>query len=516
MKRFAASILVFLFFQVHHLFAQSVGINDDASLPNPTAILDIKVAGAQKKGVLMPRMTSSERLAIINPAKGLIVYDSSVNGYWFHNGNSWQQLSTGTQNPWLSNGANIYNRNIGNVGIGTLSPKAKLNVGGNQAVLFGESLSGLGVKAFWMPYRAAFRAGSVAGGWFSDPPFVWDTVNIGFGSFASGGDPMAKGNFSAAFGSATFATGVNSFVTGIASSAKGDHSFASGYFSVASGEASFAANESSAAGDRSASFNQGGATGALSFAAGRGTEARAANSFVLGENNDPILAAPEALENTSSSPIFIIGNGKIWEEKRNALVVLKSGKTGIGLNPGNDSTNDATLQVKQIGPSAALELAAPTGSNNWSFKVASSMSLYFKNSLRGTFNSTTGVYTNISDERLKKDIESLSPVLEKVMTLKTYSYHLLDNQDGAERSYGLMAQQVQKVFPDLVSPIEDNAGHQYLGLNYQGLNVVAVKAIQEQQAIIAKLQDKLRLQQEIIAAQELRLQRIERMLRSDD
>jgi hypothetical protein len=41
--------------------------------PNPSAKLDIT---ANDKGVLIPRLTSAQRLSIVNPATGLLVYDT--------------------------------------------------------------------------------------------------------------------------------------------------------------------------------------------------------------------------------------------------------------------------------------------------------------------------------------------------------------------------------------------------------------------------------------------------------
>ena len=48
-----------------------VGINTDNSQPDPSAGLDVKF---DDKGVLIPRMTLSERDAIVNPAEGLMIY----------------------------------------------------------------------------------------------------------------------------------------------------------------------------------------------------------------------------------------------------------------------------------------------------------------------------------------------------------------------------------------------------------------------------------------------------------
>src|SRR5204863_9480700 len=111
----------------------------------------------------------------------------------------------------------------------------------------------------------------------------------------------------------------------------------------------------------------------------------------------------------------------------------------------------------------------------------SNMTLSYNNLLRGTFNSTTGIYTPVSDKRLKKDINSLAPVLENVMQLKTYTYHLLDNMESDPLSYGLMAQEVQDIFPDAVSTVDGNDGKSYFTLNYNNFSVIAIKAIQEQQ-----------------------------------
>lgn len=44
--------------------------------PDPSAVVDIKVAD---KGVLLPRMTTAQKLAIASPAHSLLVYDTELN-----------------------------------------------------------------------------------------------------------------------------------------------------------------------------------------------------------------------------------------------------------------------------------------------------------------------------------------------------------------------------------------------------------------------------------------------------
>ncbi len=77
-----------------------VGISSTGASPDPSSMLDVK---SSSKGVLIPRMTTSAKTAIISPAKGLLVYDSSLNNFWFHNGNSWNELIS--ERFWLRNPA---------------------------------------------------------------------------------------------------------------------------------------------------------------------------------------------------------------------------------------------------------------------------------------------------------------------------------------------------------------------------------------------------------------------------
>ncbi len=82
-----------------NLLAQSVGIGTNT--PNASAQLDVQSAN---KGLLVPRMTSSLRLSILNPAKGLLVYDSTIKQFYYHDGNGWQFIIPNGSNPsgWAS------------------------------------------------------------------------------------------------------------------------------------------------------------------------------------------------------------------------------------------------------------------------------------------------------------------------------------------------------------------------------------------------------------------------------
>lgn len=79
-----------LFFVINTVFSQ-VGINTIS--PDPSALLDIS---SDTKGILVPRMTSTQRDLIVDPANGLLIYNTDSDEFQF-NANSamtpiWQAL----------------------------------------------------------------------------------------------------------------------------------------------------------------------------------------------------------------------------------------------------------------------------------------------------------------------------------------------------------------------------------------------------------------------------------------
>src|SRR5450631_3606743 len=82
--------LIALTMGVLETYAQSIAINNDGSKPNPNAIVDVK---STTKGVLLLRMTTAERHKIPN-TRGLMVYDTDENLFWYNDGVSWQSIYT--------------------------------------------------------------------------------------------------------------------------------------------------------------------------------------------------------------------------------------------------------------------------------------------------------------------------------------------------------------------------------------------------------------------------------------
>ncbi len=117
------------------MLAQSVAINTDGTVPDNSALLDIK---SNSKGLLAPRMTTLERTSIAGPAIGLTVFDLTTFSYWIYRGDlngGWAELQHNYQNYWTTNGNNIFNNNSGFVGIGTNIPGEKLSINAPNAAI---------------------------------------------------------------------------------------------------------------------------------------------------------------------------------------------------------------------------------------------------------------------------------------------------------------------------------------------------------------------------------------------
>ena len=88
---------VLTLFIINFLFCitnAQISINEDGASPDASAILDVK---SSDKGVLVPRMNSTARNNINNPANGLLVYDTTTNSFWYFT-TAWVEISSDNLN----------------------------------------------------------------------------------------------------------------------------------------------------------------------------------------------------------------------------------------------------------------------------------------------------------------------------------------------------------------------------------------------------------------------------------
>ena len=83
---FIAALL--LFARPQNIISQSLSINTDGSTANASAMLDVK---STTKGLLIPRMTRTERNTIASPATGLMIFQSGPDsvGLYYYSGTTW-------------------------------------------------------------------------------------------------------------------------------------------------------------------------------------------------------------------------------------------------------------------------------------------------------------------------------------------------------------------------------------------------------------------------------------------
>lgn len=256
--------LIFVIQLVTNSYSQSVSINTDGSTAHSSAILDIK---STNKGILIPRMTQAQRIAIASPGNGLMVYqtDGTIGFYYYQAG--WKTFGadnlgnhTAIQNLQLNN-FKIINNNDATVGlgisnIGALSltgkavdpiaantlPKETFRITSDGSILgFGKYFvgpfpaSGPGMRFMWYSGKGALRVGQASS-------TEWDSTSVREFSYAFGNQVTASAYGSFAVGdqvtvTSTVGTGIGSGiqVKGTAALAVGANNVANGFCSLSLG-----------------------------------------------------------------------------------------------------------------------------------------------------------------------------------------------------------------------------------------------------------------------------------------
>lgn len=336
----------------------------------------------------------------------------------------------------------------------------------------------------------------------------YNTVARGQYSIAMGNTTETSGQMSTAMGHNTNAYGESSTAMGRNTTASGDYSTAIGYYTTASQNISTAMGYGSEA------------TGYYSTATGRATIAAGESSvamgylvhsnaycgLAIGVYNNPIVTPQSSA--TSTTPLFIIGNGNDGASRSNAMVVRKDGRVGLGTD-----IPASNLHILQTGSTPGLTLENDVDGNKWRLYSASgddNLTFYNNSNTEvADIDNNSGAFNALSDSRFKKEIEPLQSVLHLLLKLEPKHYHFNWQRPDDQKEIGMLAQETQKLFPSLVT--YDGEKDIYK-MNYAGFSTVAIKAIQEQQEIIDKQQAFIEEQKNINARLQQKIKAIERLL----
>ena len=374
---FRLVVVIVLITALPHLAAsQSLSINTDGSTANASAMLDVK---SLTKGLLIPRMSRTERDAIIAPATGLMIFQNAPDsiGFYYYNGSSWTWLlsnSNADSLAWKTRGnagttaANnfigttdnvplVFRVNnaekmrvtpAGNVGIGVSVPAVTLDVAGSA--IFGIGNINTGTKSIVSGSTNTLSGNNSIASGESNTVSAIRSIVTGLGNVVAGENNIAGGyhnyipapyahsivvgqedtvtaSASAVFGYLNKVTAYTGFAAGAKNLVSGQNSTAIGYEGMASGFSAFiTGSKDTARGDNAAVF-------------GIGNNGASYSEMALGMYGTEYTAA-STINYNPADRVFNVGIGISQNLRADALTILKSGNVGIGT-----ATPTSKLQV---------------------------------------------------------------------------------------------------------------------------------------------------------------------------
>ncbi len=351
--------------------------------------------------------------------------------------------SSAIVNPWTLSGTNTFNT-TGNVGIGNNAPTQALDVTG--AGRFSNSIINSGARSYFGKDVANMH-------WFATTDGVGEPNNLAFG-FESNGTSIQSHKWYTGGTQKMHLSSLGKLGIGTASPETSLHIENGNVFGANPASTSspslyiYNNNNASTSAHATALVRAGGLNGGKPYI---GMDVINQFGYSMGVNNP----TDQFILNTTWN--FLTGTAS-----NNAITINRSGQSRVVI------------------PSDGGAIAGswPSG---WGGGLAT-----YDFSCAGIY---YGVMTARSDRRLKNTIVDLdNKVISKYLQLRPVNFYWNDGSDNHHRQYGLIAQEVEELFPDIVSIANDSM--QTKSVNYQALHALSLKVIQAQQAEIELLKKK--------------------------
>lgn len=205
----------------------------------------------------------------------------------------------------------------------------------------------------------------------------------------------------------------------------------------------------------------------------------ATNSIVMGKKSSSVAATT-----------LIVGDNCSTSDIGSALLgsyLYSVGVNGLVCGEYNKSSKDQLFAVGN---------GTSSTDRNTAFAVSKTGDVY-----------VVGTLTHSSDSRLKTNVSTLGQAIESVMKLRGVTFNwdksVAANANASDAlQYGFIAQEVEKVFPALVSTNING----YKSVNYMGVIPVLTEAIKDQQA---EIEDLKKENEELKSTLEALLKRVE-------
>ena len=100
-----------------------------------------------------------------------------------------------------------------------------------------------------------------------------------------------------------------------------------------------------------------------------------------------------------------------------------------------------------------------------------------------------GSVDSASDIKLKTNVKTIDNALDKVLKLRGAEYDRIDKDNKHE--IGVIAQEVEKIIPELVNISENQDGEETKTVSYGNIAAVLIEAIKEQNVVINKMKKEI-------------------------
>jgi len=482
-------------------FAQNVGIGTST----PAYKLDVKNGSINTDSLY--RISSFTVLATSGTGNLLVgrqaglVNTGSLNSFAGHN--SGMNNTTGSSNSFFGTSSGLLNT-IGNANSFFGTNAGRANVSGSDNSFFGESAG----------FNNSSGSRNCYFGRYAGLANTTGYSNVAIGNAAmfnnsSGFLQVAIGD-SALFNSTSGfrSTAIGGYALFSADSSTNNTAIGystlygnqSGYSNTAIGSQAMSTSigfRSTAVGDESLALNFGNENVAVGYhslwnSAGSQNVGVGFRAKIEEGNNSTVLGANASAARTSGTSYATAIGASAVANCNNCLVLggydeISRTKVGININTPVTDLHIIQQSVNNFDNTRGIRLQRP-GGNQWRVFLdpLNNYVFQYNNNVYAYIEPTNGSFISSSDIRLKKDISSMEQVLDKLLLLQPKTYHYKASEDASHLSYGFLAQEVEKLFPDFVFSSENGMK----GIAYSNFSVIAVKAIQEQQQLIEVLMKK--------------------------
>jgi len=534
-------VLLFLSLIICKTFSQNVGINANAASPDASAMLDIV---STNKGLLIPRVAltgTTDVATIASAATSLLVYNTATAGdvtpgYYYWTGSVWLRFvfTTPASANWsitANAGTNASTNFVGNIDnidltfrtnniermkiknqsleilntsrsvyIGDGAGANMLTTGNRYNIALGYQALNTATTAtdnIAVGYRALYTANSsncIAIGNYSQYSNSSGTQNISVGQYAMYNTTAGK---NLAFGDSALYTNT----TGIENIAIGNGALRAG-----------ANPNNNIAFGRYALLNASGASGhniGIGLYAGKsissGVRNIAIGNYALHSNttaNDNVAIGYEAGYTSNTGTNTLIGNYA-------GRAIAGSGNVCIGYSAGYNEAGSDKLYIDNS--NTATPLIYGDFSNNWVGIDRVPTTNAFEIS-GGASKAVAAAWLANSDRRIKTDIQDVENAIETIMKLRPVKFKYTDEwknrtpyiKEHDHYYYNFIAQEYQKIFPESVQgsgEYLEGDSLEILQIDTYSSQIVAIKALQEQQLIIEQQKAQIDQQQKEIEEQ---------------